>query len=170
MQNLKFTNTQLLLLIALRVGIGWHFLYEGVVKLSQDNWSSQSYLLDSRGLLASVFQMVSSHDLLVNVLDTINIWALILIGFSLMLGLFARWGTIAGIGLLVIYYLSHPAWPGFDYAAPSEGNYLLVNKNLIEILALAVIMVFPTSHRIGLDRFFQSRPKSEIQEKVLQPA
>jgi thiosulfate dehydrogenase [quinone] large subunit len=37
------------------------------------------------------------------------------------------------------------------YALPSEGSYLFINKNLIELFALGVLMVFPSSQRWGLD-------------------
>jgi thiosulfate dehydrogenase (quinone) large subunit len=36
---------------------------------------------------------------------------------------------------------------------PAEGNYLWINKNLIELLTLWVIVLFPTWLTIGLDRF-----------------
>ena len=37
-----------------------------------------------------------------------------------------------------------------------EGSYLLVNKNLIELAALAVLWLFPTGKIIGLDRLIFS--------------
>jgi thiosulfate dehydrogenase [quinone] large subunit len=81
-----------------------------------------------------------------------NVWGLILIGLSLILGVLSRAGILAGIVLLAFYYLSHPPIIGADYALPSEGSYLWVNKNLIEMIALAVLYVFPTSRILGLDR------------------
>ncbi|MCK5462111.1 MAG: DoxX subfamily, partial [Bacteroidales bacterium] len=60
---------------------------------------------------------------------------------------------ISGIVLLAFYYLSHPAIIGVTYAIPSEGSYLWVNKNLIELLTLWVIMLFPTWKTVGLDRY-----------------
>lgn len=58
--------------------------------------------------------------------------------------------------LLAMYYLSHPAIIGVKYALPSEGSYLWVNKNLIEIAAMAVLLVFPASRAAGIDRFVAS--------------
>jgi thiosulfate dehydrogenase [quinone] large subunit len=71
----------------------------------------------------------------------------------LIVGLFTRIASIAGIVLLAFYYLSHPAIIGVSYAIPSEGSYLWVNKNLIELLTLWVIVLFPTWKNVGLDRF-----------------
>ena len=76
-----------------------------------------------------------------------------LIGAGLILGLFTRVATIGGILLLAFYYLSHPPILGVTYAIPSEGNYLWINKNLIELLTLWVILLFPTWRQIGVDRF-----------------
>ena len=83
----------------------------------------------------------------------INMWGLILIGAGLIVGLFSRIASIAGIVLLAFYYLSHPAIIGVSFAMPTEGSYLWVNKNLIELLTLWVVMLFPTSKIIGMDRF-----------------
>jgi thiosulfate dehydrogenase [quinone] large subunit len=38
-----------------------------------------------------------------------------------------------------------------------EGNYLIVNKNLIEIVVLFVLFLFTGSHITGIDRFLQKK-------------
>ena len=147
-----YTNAQLSWLVILRVAIGWHFLYEGLVKLMNPNWSSVGFLLDSNGFLGSFFQSLANNPATLNIIDQLNIWGLILIGLSLILGLLSRAACISGIVLLATYYLSHPPFIGLRYSVPSEGSYLLVNKNLIELIALAVLLVFPSSRYIGIDR------------------
>jgi thiosulfate dehydrogenase [quinone] large subunit len=141
------------MLVVLRVAIGWHLLYEGIVKLLNPNWSSVGYLMDSKGWFAGIFQDIAGNPGLLQVADFLNIWGLILIGLGLVLGLFTRASTIAGIALLGLYYLSHPALINANYAIPSEGNYIFVNKNLIEMLTLVVLLLFPTGRIIGIDRF-----------------
>jgi len=154
---MKYTNAQLSWLVILRVAIGWHFLYEGLVKLMNPNWSSVGFLLDSRGIMESFFHSLTSDPLTVSILDQLNIWGLILIGLALILGIFARPACIFGIILLMMYYLSHPPFTGLRYSVPSEGSYLIINKNLIELIALAVLFVFPSSRYIGIDRFIFKR-------------
>ena len=154
---MKYTKAQLSWLVILRVAIGWHFLYEGLVKLMNPNWSSVGFLLDSRGILESFFHSLTSDPLTVSILDQLNIWGLILIGLALILGIFARPACIFGILLLTMYYLSHPPFTGLRYSVPSEGSYLIINKNLIELIALAVLFVFPSSRYIGIDRFIFKR-------------
>lgn len=154
MQSLSYSKTQLNLLVILRVLIGWHFLYEGVIKLMKPDWTSIGFLMDSAGWFAGMFKSMATSPAIVSVVDFLNVWGLILIGLGLMLGIFSKWAKIGGIVILALYYLSHPPFIGVEYAAPGEGTYLLVNKNLIELFTLAVLMAFPTSQIIGLDRFF----------------
>lgn len=153
----NYSSIQLTLLVVLRVLIGWHFLYEGCSKLVNPDWSSVAFLIDSKGFLAPFFYSLASNPDVLAVVDFLNIWGLILIGLGLMLGLFSRISITAGIILLGMYYLSHPPMVGYSFSVPSEGAYLWVNKNLIEMAALAVLMVFPTWMQIGLDRFIFKR-------------
>ena len=149
----KYGQSQLWLLVILRVAIGWHLLYEGIIKLLNPNWSSVGYLMDSKGWFAGLFQGIASNPGVLEVADFLNVWGLILIGLGLILGLFTRVAVIGGIALLSLYYLSHPPLINATYAIPSEGNYIFVNKNLIELLTLAVLLLFPTEKIVGLDKF-----------------
>lgn len=155
---MKYTRFQLFWLVTLRVMIGWHFLYEGMVKVVNPNWSSVGYLLDSEGFLQSFFYSLAANSNMVNVIDFLNIWGLIAIGLGLILGCFSRLALLSGILLLGFYYLSHPPFIGLKYSMPMEGSYLIVNKILIELSAMVVLLIFPTSKRIGIDRFiFKSK-------------
>ena len=102
--------------------------------------------------MANFFQNMAENPSVLNFVDFLNIWGLILIGISLMLGVFTRIGAIAGAVLLAFYYVSHPPFATLTYTAPSEGNYLVVNKTLIEMVALLVLFVFPSGKIMGLDR------------------
>ncbi len=74
-----------------------------------------------------------------------------------MLGIFSRYACIGGMILISLYYLFSPPLLGLEYSRPGEGSYLIVNKNLIEIFALYILYLFPTSHKIGLDRLLQNK-------------
>lgn len=148
-----YTRTQLTLLVTLRVLIGWHFLYEGITKVVNPDWSSVAFLLDSQGFLSSFFVSLTSNPNLLGVIDLLNIWGLVAIGLGLITGCLGKVAKIGGMVLLGFYFLSHPPMVGYRFAAPSEGSYLWVNKNLIELFTLALLYVFPTSSIIGCDRF-----------------
>jgi thiosulfate dehydrogenase (quinone) large subunit len=147
------TRNQKLTLVFLRLAIGWHFLYEGLVKLTNPNWTSAGYLLDSAGFMKSFFFSLASNPDVLKVVDFLNIWGLILIGLGLILGAFTRVAIVSGIVLMVFYYLSHPPFAGLKFAVPSDGSYLVINKMVIEALALGVLLVFPTWKEWGLDRW-----------------
>ena len=144
-------------LLGLRLVIGWHFLYEGLAKLLTPDWTATPYLLLSRGIFADFFRWVGSSPGLMRVVDLLNIWGLILIGLALVLGGLTRLASASGIVLLALYYLAQPALIQTDYRIPLEGHYLLVNKNLVELLALVVFLVLPAGRLWGLDRFLRGR-------------
>jgi len=156
----KYTNPQTFFLVALRILLGWYFLYEGLVKIANPDWSSFGYLMDSQGLFAGMFQSMASNTDVVAVIDFLNKWGLTFIGLGLMFGFLTQLALFFGMFLLVMYYLSHPPLASVSYVLPQEGSYLWVNKTLIEIFAMAVLLVFPTSHIFGIDRFiFKSNKK-----------
>lgn len=139
----------------MRLLIGWHFLYEGLVKVLNPKWTSLGYLMDSQGWFASLFQSLAGNPGALSLINFLNEWGLVLIGLSLILGCFTRLGSIGGILLLCLYYFSHPPFIGSEdlFMLPREGAYLWVDRNLIEIVALALLYVFPTSGIFGLDKY-----------------
>jgi thiosulfate dehydrogenase [quinone] large subunit len=146
-------------LVLLRTLVGWHFLYEGFVKLwlpawSRDGaplaaWSSAGYLKSATGPLGAFFRGLADSSAL-SLLDRALALALFLIGLSLLLGLFSRAGAWGALGLLALFYLAHIPTAGIQQAG-TEGAYLLVNKTLIEAAAVVVILAFPTERVAGLD-------------------
>jgi len=153
---MRYTKLQSFALVVLRITIGWHFLYEGGVKVLNPHWTSKAYLLDSGGYLKDFFVQLAGNQAVLTVSDYANAWGLTLMGLSLLLGIFTRYSSIAGIALLLLYYLSHPAFPGIQYLFPSDGSYFIINKTLVELFALLVIFAFPTSDIFGLQRLLKS--------------
>jgi thiosulfate dehydrogenase [quinone] large subunit len=140
--------------------IGWHFLYEGISKLLNPYWSSAAYLLDSKWIFSGLANTIVSNPNLLTLSDYINMWGLTLVGVSLIFGIYSRYGSLIGMGFIMLYYLFAPPLVGLEYGKPNEGSYIIVNKNLIEACALWVLYSFPTSQHIGLDRFLQAKGKN----------
>lgn len=151
MNTHSLTAAQRNTLVLLRVLIGWHFLYEGVIKAYNPSWTSKGYLL-SASIFKPFFAWLAGESM-VGTIDWLNIAGLILVGVSLLIGIKVRWGCIAGILLLALYYLAHPPFPGLPQG-PAEGSYWIVNKNLIEIAALLVVYQFPLATAFGLESLF----------------
>ena len=138
-------------LVALRFLIGWHILYEGLYKLIHPEWSALAFLANAQGFLSGIAEWIISNGGVLTAVDTLNTWGLIAIGLGLILGLFTGPASLAGSALLLCYYLFSPPFIGMAAGGPVEGNYLIVNKTLIEAVALLYLAVTPLSRRYGLD-------------------
>jgi len=155
-ENITFTSSQRFILVAMRLLIGWNFLYEGISKLLIPNWSSAGFLGESKWILKGFSGWIVSNDGILRSVDFLNTWGLIAIGLGLVLGLFTRAAAISGTVLLMLYYLNNPPLIGLEYTLPSEGSYLIVSKTLIEAAAMVALIVFPAGSFAGLDSV---RPK-----------
>ena len=135
--------------------IGWHFLYEGIIKLSNPVWTSKFYLLGSKWIFAGLFHWMASSPDILKVVDFVNIWGLILIGLSLFIGLFVRWSSVAGAILLFTYIIAYPPILGYTLGIVTEGNYLWVDKNIIEFFILIILATLPVDYLYGADRLLK---------------
>jgi uncharacterized membrane protein YphA (DoxX/SURF4 family) len=160
---------ELTVLTLLRIAVGWHFAYEGLSKLMAGNWTAAGYLANATGPAAGVFHWMASNAAVLKVVDLLNMWGLLLLGLLLMLGFFTRVSALLGVGLLALYYISYP--PLFaEQVGVSEGSYLIVNKNLVELIALCVVAVLPCG-RFGLDGvLFGGRVRKKEPETGIVPS
>ena len=156
-------------LVLLRTLIGWHFLYEGYFKLLHPawtrvgtplpNWSAAGYLKGATGPFAPLFRAMGDSSWLPQ-LDLLVATALLLVGLSLVLGIFTDAGCVGALILLATFYVSAVPTSGIP-DAHAEGAYLFVNKNLIEAGAVLVLLAFRTGRLAGLDRLrvVRTQPK-----------
>jgi uncharacterized membrane protein YphA (DoxX/SURF4 family) len=84
-------------------------------------------------------------------INNVTMWGLAVCGGLLVIGLFTRSAAFGGACLLALFYLSMPPWPGLDPAPIAEGNYLIVNKNLVELIALLMLASSPAGVWGGVD-------------------
>ncbi len=155
-------------LVLLRTLIGWHFLYEGYYKLLLPGWthtgaplagwSAAGYLKGASGPLGALFRGLG-QSAVAPWIDILVPLALVAIGLSLLLGLFTQIGGWGALVLLTTFYLA--AIPTEGVPTPfNEGTYLLVNKTLIELAAVAVLLAFRTGQIAGLDTLRRRVPAS----------
>ncbi len=166
MKNLS--NKQLWFIVVLRILVGWHFLYEGLSKLFTPGWTSADFLSLSNWWFAPFYHWIAESPSVLQVVDIVNIWGLIFIGLALFIGLFERPAALSGVILLTLYYFANPPFVGNDFGVPTEGSYLIVNKNLIEIFALLIFIVIPTSRYVGLDRLFYRNKEPKVRPLISQ--
>jgi thiosulfate dehydrogenase (quinone) large subunit len=152
MEEAKLSRSAMIAIIFLRVVVGWHFLYEGIAKLTSPSWSAVGYMRASRGPFAALFKSIANNPQMLDNANLITMYGLTIIGVLLMLGLLTRLAAIAGIAFILLFYLCNPPFVGYFYTIPTEGTYLIVNKNVVELCALAVILLTRSGLVAGLDR------------------
>jgi uncharacterized membrane protein YphA (DoxX/SURF4 family) len=170
--NQTFSKYKILpvLLALLRIVIGWHFLYEGLTKLFNPAWSARPFLEGSRWIFGDMFRWMASGATGIQIVDFLNAWGLTLVGLALILGIVTRLASWAGVTMLLMYYLAYPPFGGYNYGAVNEGSYLIVNKNLIELVCLVFISFSRAGQFYGLDYLLkrkktESEPVYEIEEE-----
>jgi len=148
----SLTGFQLIVMVILRVAIGWLILYEGIGRAMNSNWSLSIFLAGSRGFLSEYFKSLAVHSNWMYALDIINEWGLILIGMGLIFGLFVRFFSFSGLVFVLIGYLAHPPFIGLSYSSIVQGSSLIVNDLFILFFLFLLFILFSTSQIIGLDR------------------
>ncbi len=132
LQTMNKYDFQPFFFTVLRIGIGWHFFWEGWVKLAQPAWSAEGYLTGSWGPLAPLFrgmaaltveetpilswfatESTASVQWILAITNVMIPWLLLAAGLGLMLGLFTRLSIAVAMGLLALFIA---AAPSFDYA------------------------------------------------------
>lgn len=165
----RVSPVQVAALTALRVVAGWHFLYEGIAKLTTPDWTARGYLEVSKWLFAPVFHWIAATPAALAAVDFLNMWGLTLIGLGLMLGALTRSAAASGMALISLYYLANPPFIGMDFGVVTEGNYLIVDKNLVEFFALGILALFPGSAFLGIDRYIAYRHGKQRKKSVNEP-
>jgi thiosulfate dehydrogenase [quinone] large subunit len=153
------TRAQSVALVVLRTAVGWHFLYEGFYKLMLPGWtrlgqpaaawSAAGYLAVSSGPMAPLFRGLA-HSSAMGFVDVAIPIGLTLVGLSLMLGLRSQWGCAGAMVFLALFYLSAIPTTGVPQSG-AEGTYMVVSKNLVELVAVCVLFAFRTGRIAGLD-------------------
>lgn len=151
----KTTNQNLfaVTLTILRIALGILFLFAGITKLG--DWTASGYLMGVTGPFAGFFQSLAGSV----VVDQLNIWGLLFIGISLILGLFVRPASFFGIVVMLLYYLS-----GFEHNTASG----LIDQHIIYILTFLVFLSGGIGHIYGLDGLlYRSEKKRKLIKEIL---
>lgn len=150
-------NFKLYALTLLRIVIGWHFLFEGISKAFTPAWTSADFLLLSNWIFAGFFHWIAGNQSILGLVDFTVTWGLIIIGLTLFTGLFDRTSAIAGMVLIAMFWMANPPLTRLDFGVPHEGNYLVIDKNIVEFFALLVLTLFPTGKSLGLGVFLKNK-------------
>lgn len=130
-------------LFALRVFVGWTFLYAGTWQI-WENYSAAGFL--NHVVTFHSFFSVFAAPAVLPVTDVLMKWGHLLIGLSLVSGLLVRVSGPFGVLLMVVYYFAHMEWPFI-------GDHLsfLVDYHLVYATVLVYLIAHNAGHVWGLD-------------------
>ena len=154
------------ILTTVRIIVGWLFLYEGLSKLMMNEWSSAPYLSESRWIFASLFHWMSQNAGVIVAVDLLISWGLILVGLGLFLGFLTRWNSIAGMLMLLCYFVVYPPIPGYTINAPAGGTYLWINQAIIEFFVLLLFAFLQKDKMFGFDRLIAKWKEEKARQPI----
>ena len=131
------------IIVILRVVLGWLFFYTGLHQVLDKAWSAYDLLVSAK-TFPDFFSFFANPDI-IHWVNIANSWGLLLIGASLIIGLYVRFTSVMGMILMALYYL---LLLNFPYA--SESGYL-VDKHVIYFLSLLVLFVTRAGDYWGID-------------------
>lgn len=128
------THFQKVSLFLLRVGLGWVFFWAGLSHLRTPGWSAAGYL-NSAKTFPALFHWFASSGLL-PATNLIAEWGLLLLGISLIFGIFVRYTAWFGVVLMALFY-----FPVLKFPYPNPNSFI-VDEHIIYIGALLVLAAF----------------------------
>jgi len=120
----------------------------------------ESELQEAAVKLLSMNQMNISPEskpwTMLRFIDMSTMVGLTVLGLLLLLGFLTRFAAVAAAFLLFNFYLAMPPLPGVP-EMPGPEHSFIVNKNLIEVIALLAIAALPTGYWFGIDSWLTGR-------------
>lgn len=144
------TRWQRTTLFLLRLSLGWLFFYAGISKLFNPSWSAAGYLHGAK-TFAGLYEWLAQPGLL-PVVNLLNEWGALLLGVSLLLGVFVRISTALGAVLMLLYYVPILEFPYIGK------NAFLVDEHIVYALALLVLGSLRDGRIWGLETWCSRLP------------
>jgi thiosulfate dehydrogenase [quinone] large subunit len=136
----NFTKYQRLIVLILRISLGFLFLYAGGSKLLE-GFSAGGYLLNATvGPFTESFAALAGNP----VVDFLVVWGEILIGLALIFGVFTRFTAIMGSLMMFLFYLS--------ILPPENGP---INEKVIYTLVFILLGIFGAGRYYGIDKYLE---------------
>ncbi len=140
------------MLFLLRLTLGWMYLYAGASQILNPKWSAAGYLNSATTFHGLYAWLASPAN--INWLNVVNKWSLLLLGLSLIFGLFVRISGYLGAALMFLFYfvILH-----FPYVGTGTTSFL-VDQHIIFALALLYFATTGAGRVWGLDQVCAKLP------------
>ena len=145
------TSIQRGLIFLLRISLGWVFLFAAIRQIPNQDWSAIGFLSGAK-TFPGIFEFFASPAML-PIINVLVPWGHLLIGLSLVLGLFTRVGAVAGAFLMIMYYL-----PRLDFPMVGENNFIM-EYHLVYAIVLVYLAAVHAGRVVGLDQWLAELPQ-----------
>jgi len=134
--------------LLLRLTMGWIFVWSGFDKLVT-NFSASGFLLHStQGPLTFWFHSLGASQTALNVVNPLVIWGEILIGVTLIFGIFTRSGLFWGAIMMMMFYLAQ--FP------PAQNPFM--DEHLVYIVIFGLLGALGAGRILGVDAWIERIP------------
>jgi thiosulfate dehydrogenase (quinone) large subunit len=141
------TNLDRNIIFALRIMIGWTFLYAGTWQI-WENYDAVGFL--NHVVTLHDFFSIFAKPAVLPYTNFLMKWGHLLIGLSLVSGLLVRVSGPFAILLMITYYCAHLEWPYVE-------NHLnfVVDFHLVYATVIVYLIAHRAGHIWGLDGFLE---------------
>lgn len=139
------------LILLLRLSLAWIFLFAASHQVFVADFSVAGFLGSTKTfhwLFASLTAPVPAA-----ILSFFVAYGHLLIGLSLLSGLFVRVSAVFGIAIMLLYWMAH-----MDFPFISDANNFLVDEHIIYALVLGLLIAVRAGHIWGLDSWAENQP------------
>ena len=146
------TKLRKAIVFALRIALGWVFLYAGFRQIFLiDNWSAAVFLKDAK-TFRDFYAWFASPDVVPYVSVLVK-WGHLLIGLSLIAGLMVRVSAGTGALLMMLYY-----FPRMEFPYVAGVNQFIVEYHLVYAVVLIYLAAAHAGRVWGLDGIVERLP------------
>lgn len=145
---MAFDSTNKGLIFAFRLLMAWTFLYAASHQVFDPNFSITGFL-NSTKTFHSLFAVFAGPGI-APVVGFLVAYGHLLIGLSLLSGLMVRISSIAGIGLLITYWMAHMNFPFVE-----NSNNFIVDYHIVYCVVLVFLIHNRAGHILGLDALIE---------------
>lgn len=139
------------LILGLRLSMAWTFLYAASHQVFVPGWSATGFLAHTKTFHG--FFSLFTGPVIGPVVSVVVEYGHLLIGLSLLTGLAVRASSLAGIGLMLLYWMAH-----MDFPYISDTNNFLVDSHIVYALVLGLLVAVRAGHYAGLDAWAEGLP------------
>jgi len=144
----RYADIILPFVLAMRLAMGWIFVWSGFDKLLGD-WTSAGFLVNStKGPLEAWFVDLGTNSAAVDVIDGLVIWGQILIGIALILGVATRFTLFWAGAMIFMFYIAQ--FP------PAQNPFL--DEHIIYIGVFLLLGALGAGRILGLDALVERLP------------